>query len=66
MVAAPLVAPLQETFVCDETLVTSAVGCVNVRVCVFVQAFASVMVQVYDPAARPVAVAAVPPDGAHE
>jgi hypothetical protein len=36
-----------------------------VTVLVSVQVLASVMVTVYVPAASPVAVAAVPPDGAH-
>jgi hypothetical protein len=43
-----------------------AVGCVTVIVRVITQPFASVIVQVYVPAARPVAVAPVPPEGAHE
>ena len=52
-------------FVCEVAAVIPA-GCVMETVCVFTHIFASVMVQVYVPAARPVAVAAVPPDGAQE
>jgi len=44
----------------------NAAGCVMLNVFVIVQLFASVMVQVYVPAQRPVAVAAVPPEGAQE
>jgi hypothetical protein len=51
--------------VCD-VLAVKAVGCVRVTVCVTTQEAASVMVQVYDPAVRPLAVAAVPPLGAQE
>ncbi|MOA16159.1 hypothetical protein D3C78_1363560 [compost metagenome] len=43
-----------------------AEGCVMVKLCVSVHPFASVTVTVYVPAVRPVAVAAVPPLGAHE
>jgi hypothetical protein len=65
-VAAPLLPPLHDTLVCDDNVETNAVGCVNVATFVLVHALASVMIQVYVPAAKPVAVAAVPPDGAHE
>jgi hypothetical protein len=50
----------------EETDEVIAVGCVMFTVCVRVQPFASVMVQVYIPAGRAVVVAAVPPDGVHE
>jgi hypothetical protein len=65
-VADPLFPPLQVTFVEEEIDDVIAVGCVMFTVCVRVQPFASVMVQVYIPAGRAVVVAAVPPDGAHE
>src|SRR6185312_3244777 len=41
----------------------SAVGCVIITCCVLIQLLASVIVTVYVPAAKPVAVAAVPPLG---
>jgi len=41
-------------------------GCVIVNVLVIELLAASVIVQVYEPAARPVAEAAEPPEGAHE
>ena len=63
-VAAPFDPPLHEMFVCDETGAEMATGCVIFTVCVVTQLPASVIVQVYVPAANPVAVAAVPPDGA--
>ena len=65
-VAAPLLPPLHDTLVCEETEEVIAVGCVIVTVCVRIHAFASVIVHVYVLAASPVAVAAVPPLGAHE
>ena len=43
-----------------------AVGSVSVTVCLTAQETLSVTVQVYVPAVSPVAVAAVPPDGAQE
>ena len=66
IVAEPVVPPLQAMFVCEDTEDVIAVGCVMVKFLVMLQEFASVMVQVYVPAASPVAVAAVPPDGAQE
>jgi hypothetical protein len=63
-VACPFVPPKQDAF----TLVVVAAstgGCVIVTVCVIIQPFASVIVQVYVPIARPVAVALVPPVGNH-
>ena len=64
-VAVPFVPPKQLTFVCDVVAV-NADGCVIVNVFGVVQAFASVIVQVNVPAVNPVAVALVPPVGAHE
>ena len=61
--AVPFVPPLQVISVCDEDAV-NAEGCVIVTCCVVVQPPESVMVQVYVPAERPVAVAALPPLGA--
>ncbi len=66
ILAAPFAPPLQEIFVCDETEATKADGWVMVAVLVVVQLFTSVTVQVYAPADKPVAVAAVPPLGADE
>lgn len=63
--AAPVQAPLHNTFVCVPVVV-SAGGCVMLYVCVAVQPPGlDVTVTVYTPAHNPVAVAAVPPDGAH-
>ena len=64
-VAVPLLPPLQLTFVCDVVPVI-ADGCVMLTLLVVEQLFASVTVHVYPPAASPVAIAAVPPLGAHE
>ncbi|MNR64257.1 hypothetical protein D3C85_1868460 [compost metagenome] len=50
--------------VCDVVAV-SAVGSVIVKLCVVWQRLASLTVTVYVPAVNPVAVAAVPPEGAH-
>ena len=47
-------------------MAVKAVGCVKLTVFVVVQALPSVIVQVYVPAVRPVAIDEVPPDGAHE
>jgi hypothetical protein len=63
-VALPLHAALQFTLTCDCVAV-SAVGCVIVNVFVRVHPFASVIVQVYDPAPIAVDVAPVPPLGVH-
>ena len=63
MVAEPVEAPLQLTLVWEETDEVMADGWVSVAVCVFVQTFASFIVHVYVPAARPLAVTALPPDG---
>jgi hypothetical protein len=64
-VAVPLHPALQETLVW-ELVAVNAGGCVMVNVRVIAQLFASVMVQVYVPAQRLFAVAAVPPEGAQE
>ncbi|MNE24007.1 hypothetical protein D3C80_1172810 [compost metagenome] len=53
-------------FVCATGAATKAAGSVIVKLWVSVHPFASVTVTVYVPAVRPVAVAAVPPLGAHE
>jgi hypothetical protein len=62
--AVPVVPPLQSTGVVAVVAVT-AVGCVKVTLAVVLHPFASVTVTVYDPAINPVAVAPVPPEGAH-
>jgi hypothetical protein len=64
-VAVPLHPALQETLVW-ELVAVNAGGCVMVNVRVTAQLFASMMVQVYVPAHRLPAVAAVPPEGAQE
>jgi hypothetical protein len=61
-----LLPPLQATLVCEPDVKLIAVGWVMVNERVAVQPFASVTVTVYAPATKPEAVAAVPPDGAHE
>ena len=63
IVAAPVVPPLQATFVCEAILEVIAFGCEIVTVWASVHKFASVRVIVYVPAESPVAVAAVPPLG---
>lgn len=65
-VAAPLLPPLQETWVVLDTDPLSELGCDTVAEAVVVHPLASVTVAVYVPAARPEAVADVPPDGDHE
>jgi hypothetical protein len=57
---------LQETLVVEDTDPDKADGCVTVAVAVVVQPLASVTVTVYVPAASPVAVDAVPPEGDQE
>ena len=52
-------------FTCD-CVTAIAGGCVIVNVLVVVQPFASVIVQVKVPAHNALAVAPVPPEGAHE
>ncbi len=52
--AAPSVPPLQETFATTEHVATSAAGSEMVTEQDAVQPFASDMLYVYDPAARPV------------
>ena len=63
--AEPLDPPLQDTFVCAAVAVLITVGCVIVKLRVAVLPF-DVIEQVYVPAAKPVAVAAVPPEGDQE
>lgn len=65
-VAEPLLPPKQFTLVEEVMLAVGPPLLTTVTVRVMVQPFASVMVQVYDPASNPVAVAPVPPEGAHE
>jgi hypothetical protein len=60
-----LLPPKQETLACD-VVAEMAEGSVMENVLADVHPFASVIVQVYDPAGRLPAVAAVPPDGDHE
>ena len=64
--AAPVVPPKQATLVWEALPVEIAVGWVMVTDLVAVLLFASVIVTVYEPAVNPVAVAEVPPEGAHE
>ena len=49
-----------------EVVSEMAVGWVTVMDCVITQPFASVIVTVYVPAESPLALAPVPPEGAHE
>jgi hypothetical protein len=62
--AAPLQTPLHVTFVCVGVNVICG-GCVMFTVTCPVHPAAPVTVQVYVPAHKPEAVAAVPPEGAH-
>lgn len=62
-VALPVLAPLQLMFVCDEMLAVGAPAFPIVTVVVAVQPFPSVPVTVYVEAAKPVADAALPPEG---
>jgi len=65
-VADPVASPLQAILVCDIGEATRAAGSEIVKICVAVQELESVTVTVYVPAANPVAVAAVPPEGDQE
>lgn len=65
-VADPLSAPLQDTFVVELMEALTPAELFTTAVVVLLHPFASVMVHVYVPAESPVAVAAVPPEGAHE
>ena len=56
--------PLHNTFTCDCVAVNAG-GCVIVKVSVLEQPAGELMVHVYVPAHNPVAVAPVPPEGAH-
>ncbi|MNE63536.1 hypothetical protein D3C80_1588920 [compost metagenome] len=57
--------PLWQDTATGVAVKVKALGSVIVMVFVVEQEFSSVTVTVYIPAVRPVAVAAVPPDGAH-
>jgi hypothetical protein len=63
--AEPSLPPLHNTLVEDEMAADTVPVVVMLAVVVTEHPLASVMVQVYDPAASPDAVAEVPPDGAH-
>ena len=63
--ALPVVAPLHATLVC-EVLAVKAVGCVITKVLTIDAPFASVIVQTYVPAVKPVTLAPVPTDGDQE
>jgi hypothetical protein len=64
-VADPLFPPKQFTLVNAVMLAVGPPLLTTVTVRVSTHPFASVIVHVYDPAINPVAVAPVPPDGAH-
>ena len=61
--AAPLLPPLQDTFVWEAALAAKAGGCVMVKVLVAVQLFPSVTVQVQVPTDNPVTEAVPSPVG---
>ena len=63
IVAAPLLPALQETFVCETAFTTITDGCVIVNVLDAAQPFASVTVQVHDPALSPETLAVPSPVG---
>ena len=62
-VALPVQTPLQVKLTCDCVAVIAG-GCVIVKLLVIEQPAGELIVQVYVPAHNPVAVAAVPPEGA--
>ena len=62
-VAKPSLPPKQETFVCASMDAVGPFELIIIVLEVLVQPFASVTVTVYCPAANPVAVAVVCPDG---
>src|SRR6185437_80675 len=62
----PVLLPLQSTLVTDAILTVSPGVLPTITAAVAIHAFASVTVTVYVPAVNPVAVALVPPLGAHE
>jgi hypothetical protein len=64
-VAEPLHDPLQVTLTCDCVAVIAG-GCVMVNVLVMEHPAGELIVHVYVPAHNPLAVAPVPPVGAHE
>ena len=61
--AAPLLPPLQEMFVCETAVTTSAAGAVMLKVALAEQELASVTVQVQVPAVSPVTEAVPSPVG---
>jgi hypothetical protein len=63
--AEPSLPPLHNTLVEDAITALTLPDVLTLAMEVTEHPLASVMVQVYDPAARPLSVAAVPPDGAH-
>ena len=65
MLIVPFAAALHNTFV-ELALTVTVIGSVIVTDAVVVQLFTSVTVTVYVPAAKPDAVADVPPVGDHE
>jgi hypothetical protein len=65
-VAEPLLPPKHATFVNEVMLAVGPPLFATVTVAVRVQPLASVIVHVYEPPSNPVAVAPVPPEGAHE
>lgn len=64
--ALPLVPLLQVTLLPTEAVMAGPPALETAAVEVPVQPFASVTMTVYEPAASPEAVAALPPDGVHE
>ena len=64
--ADPVLAPKQSTLVVAPAVATTVTGSVIWNVCVRVHPFASVIVQVYDPAKIAAAVAELPPLGDQE
>jgi hypothetical protein len=64
--AAPLFPPLHKILVIKLTDEVIAGGCVMITFWITLQLLASLMVQEYEPAARLIMVAAVPPPGVQE
>jgi len=64
--AIPSVLELHNGLLLAVIVAFNTAGSVNVTFAVVVHPFASVTVTVYEPAAKPLAVAEVPPEGAHE
>jgi hypothetical protein len=61
-----LLLPLHNGLLLEVTDADNTAGSVNVTEALPVHELASVIVTVYEPAANPLAVAFVPPEGAHE